>query len=83
MQSSAVEKLVPHPLPDGRVARTMLVAIRRIAAGGLDDAHAANILIGALGMGYRRPMSSYACSWPKSRASRHSRSPSRPAVARA
>jgi hypothetical protein len=56
MQSSAVEKLVPHPLPDGRVARTMLVAIRRIAAGGLDDAHAANILIGALGMGYRRPM---------------------------
>jgi len=56
MQSSAIKTIVPHPLPDDRVARTLLVAIRRIAAGGLDDAHAANLLIGALGIGYRRPL---------------------------
>ena len=34
----------------------MLIAIRRIAAGGIDDASAANLLLGAFGMGYRRPL---------------------------
>lgn len=56
MQSSFVETIVPHPVPDGRVARTLLLAIRRIAAGGLDDAYAANLFMGTLGMGYRRPL---------------------------
>jgi hypothetical protein len=56
MQPSLAETIVPHPMPDGRVARILLVAIRRIASGGLDDAHAANLLLGALGMGYRRPL---------------------------
>lgn len=48
--------LVPHPAPDQKTARTLLIALRRIAAGGIDDASAANLLIGAFGMGYRRPL---------------------------
>jgi hypothetical protein len=30
--------------------------MRRMAIGGLDDAHAANVLMGQLGMNYRRPL---------------------------
>jgi len=48
--------LLPHPAPDQRVARTLLIAMRRIAAGGIDDASATNLLIGTFGMGYRRPL---------------------------
>ena len=51
-----LETIIPHTAPDSRTARTLLVAIRRIAAGGLDDASAANLLLGTFGMGYRRPL---------------------------
>ncbi len=56
MHSSFAETIVPHPQPESRVARTILLAIRRIASGGLDDAYASNLLMGTLGMGYRRPL---------------------------
>jgi hypothetical protein len=56
MQHSVVETIVPHPQPENRVARTLLLAIRRIASGGLDDAYASNLLMGTLGIGYRRPL---------------------------
>lgn len=56
MQSSIAETIVPHPLPESRVARTILLAIRRMAAGGLDDAHASNLMMGTLGLAYRRPL---------------------------
>lgn len=49
-------KAVPHPVPAEPVARLLLYAIRRMAIGGLDDAHAANVLMGQLGMNYRRPL---------------------------
>lgn len=48
--------LVPHPIPVEPVARILLYAMRRMAIGGLDDAHAANVLMGQLGMSYRRPL---------------------------
>lgn len=48
--------LVPHAAPEQRVARTLLIALRRIAAGGIDDASAANLLLGTFGIGYRRPL---------------------------
>jgi hypothetical protein len=48
--------LIPHPAPDQKTARTLLIALRRIAAGGIDDASAANLLLGSFGMGYRRPL---------------------------
>lgn len=49
-------KLVPHPIPVEPVARILLYAMRRMAIGGLDDAHAANVLLGQFGMNYRRPL---------------------------
>ncbi len=55
-QSNVLHLLVPHPAPDQTTARTLLIALRRIAAGGIDDASATNLLIGAFGMGYRRPL---------------------------
>jgi hypothetical protein len=48
--------LVLHAVPTGKVAHTLLLAIRRLAAGGLSDAHAANIFISDFGLGYRRPL---------------------------
>ncbi len=48
--------LVPHAAPDQDVARTLLIALRRLAAGGVDDASAANLLLGTFGLGYRRPL---------------------------
>ncbi len=54
--SATLETLIPHSAPTEKVARTLLVAIRRLAAGGLNDAHATNILIGDFGMAYRRPL---------------------------
>ncbi len=54
--TDTLENLIPHPAPTERVARTLLVAIRRLAIGGLGDAHATNILIGDFGMAYRRPL---------------------------
>ncbi len=55
-ESATLEALIPHRAPTDKVARTMLVAIRRLAAGGLKDAHATNILMGDFGMAYRRPL---------------------------
>ncbi len=53
---ATLETLIPHAAPTEKVARTILVAIRRLAAGGLNDAHATNILMGDFGMAYRRPL---------------------------
>lgn len=55
-ESATLETLIPHAAPTEKVARTLLVAIRRLAVGGLKDAHATNILIGDFGMAYRRPL---------------------------
>ena len=55
-QPDTLALLVPHLAPDQKVARTLLIALRRIAAGGLEDASATNLLIGTFGMGYRRPL---------------------------
>jgi hypothetical protein len=49
-------ELVPHMAPNDGVERTLLIAIRRIAIGGLTDASAANLLLSEFGLGYRRPL---------------------------
>jgi hypothetical protein len=54
--SATLETLIPHIAPSEGVARTILIAIRRLAAGGLTDAHATNILMGDFGIAYRRPL---------------------------
>ena len=51
-----LESLAPHLVPTDRTARTLLRAIRRMAANGLTDAHAANAMLGAFGLQYRRPL---------------------------
>ena len=52
----SLTQLLRYPAPTGRIARSVLVTMRRIAIGGIDDAHATNQLIGTLGLGYRRPL---------------------------
>lgn len=54
-RSRAVD-LVPHGLPDSPYERLLLYAIRRMAAGGLNDAFAAQALIGGFGVDFRRPL---------------------------
>lgn len=48
--------MLPHPIPTDDRARLLLFAIRRMAAGGLADAHAAAAFLGAFGKSYRRPL---------------------------
>jgi hypothetical protein len=48
--------VLPHAAPvDGR-SRLLLLAIRRMAAHGLNDAHAAHACLTGFGLGYRRPL---------------------------
>ena len=51
-----IDRIVPHPGPEDAVGRCLLLAMRRIAAAGLDDATAANAMLGVFGLGYRRPL---------------------------
>jgi hypothetical protein len=48
--------LLPHPTPISPYARLLLYGIRRMAAGGIDDAHAAHAFFTGFGLGYRRPL---------------------------
>jgi hypothetical protein len=49
-------RLLPHDAPDQSGARLFLQVVRRIGVGGLDDAHAASLLIGTFGLSFRRPL---------------------------
>jgi len=48
--------ILPHPLPARPNARLALFAMRRMAAAGLHDAHAALALFTSFRAGYRRPL---------------------------
>jgi len=54
--TQAVALLIPYDAPEQKTARALLIALRRIAVGGIDDASAANLLLGTFGIGYRRPL---------------------------
>lgn len=47
---------LPYALPFDYVTRIILLGVRRMAAHGLNDAHAANALLGVFGITYRRPL---------------------------
>lgn len=47
---------LPHPLPDTPGDRLLLLAIRRMGAHGLSDAHAAQTFFAVFGSGFRRPL---------------------------
>lgn len=49
-------ELLPHPIPVEANARLLLFSMRRVAANGLDDAHAAHAMLCAFGMSFRRPL---------------------------
>ncbi|BAV63789.1 DUF6628 family protein [Sphingobium cloacae] len=47
---------LPRPLPGGYGNRLFLFVMRRMASAGVNDAHAANAMLGAFGRSYRRPL---------------------------
>jgi hypothetical protein len=47
---------LPRPIPGGYGNRLFLFAVRRMATAGVNDAHAANAMLGAFGRSYRRPL---------------------------
>lgn len=49
-------QLLPHAVPACPYSRLLLYAIRRMAAGGIGDAHAAHAMLTGFGLGYRRPL---------------------------
>ena len=48
--------LLPHAAPASPYRRLLLFAIRRMAVGGIADAHAAHAIFTGFGLGYRRPL---------------------------
>ncbi len=44
------------PLPDDRIQRLVLFALRRMTAHGIRDAHAANLMFNTFGIHFRRPL---------------------------
>jgi hypothetical protein len=53
---SAPSPLLPRPAPASPYRRLLLFAVRRMAAGGINDAHAAHAVFTGFGLGYRRPL---------------------------
>ena len=47
---------LPRPMPGGYGNRLFLFGMRRMASSGVNDAHAANAMLGAFGRSYRRPL---------------------------
>lgn len=57
MQHGQATTSFPAPtVPPCGAARLFLFAVRRMAAAGVDDAHAANALLATFGRRYRRPL---------------------------
>lgn len=56
MSEYQLQQILPARRPDGENELLLLFAIRRVAAGGLNDAHVANAFMGRFGLAYRRPL---------------------------
>jgi hypothetical protein len=52
----SVETALPFAAPVEPNRRLLLYCLRRMGAHGLNDAHAANAMLGAFGITYRRPL---------------------------
>ena len=48
--------LLPHAAPASPYRRLLLFAIRRMAVGSINDAHAAHAIFTGFGLSYRRPL---------------------------
>ncbi len=51
-----IARRAEHDFHDANGNRLFLFVLRRMAAAGVNDAHAANALFGHFGKGYRRPL---------------------------
>lgn len=56
IDTDSLSAILPHPIPRQAPAQLILFTVRRMAIGGLTDAHAANALLGRFGKSYRRPL---------------------------
>ena len=56
MDQSETSQRLAYAAPSAPAAQLLLFAIRRMAAGGLTDAHAATAMMSAFGLGFRRPL---------------------------
>ena len=56
MRETSHPAMLPHIAPASPYRRLLLFAIRRMAAGGIADAHAAHAIFTGFGLGYRRPL---------------------------
>ncbi len=52
----AIPVSLPFTAPSEHNMRLLLYVMRRIAVGGLKDAHGANAMLGTFGLSYRRPL---------------------------
>lgn len=52
----SIVRLLPHDAPGDSGARLLLMGVRRLGVGGLNDAHGASLMIGAFGLSFRRPL---------------------------
>jgi hypothetical protein len=55
-QSPDIAASLPFAAPADPNRRLLLYCLRRMGAHGLNDAHAANAMLGTFGMAYRRPL---------------------------
>ncbi|WP_205412185.1 DUF6628 family protein [Sphingomonas crusticola] len=56
MRETEPRTMLPHAAPASPYRRLLLFAIRRMAVGGIGDAHAAHAMFTGFGLGYRRPL---------------------------
>lgn len=54
--AASTARLLPHSAPDESGARLLLLSVRRMGVGGLNDAQAASLMIGGFGLRFRRPL---------------------------
>jgi hypothetical protein len=54
--ATSTQQLMPLPAPEDRMQRLVLFAVRRMAANGVRDAYAANLLFSNFGLNFRRPL---------------------------
>jgi len=55
-EAASTSSLLPHGAPEESGALLFLNAVRRIGIGGLGDAYAASMMMGAFGLSFRRPL---------------------------
>ncbi len=56
LSATALVHPLPRALPEGDAARLFLLAVRRMGAHGLDDAHVAGAFMTTFGAAFRRPL---------------------------